>query len=142
MSSNTVSYALFNISARDAAAPEDLSPDNRANSRFSAYNTDAPLVASADDRSAVLFAAQQALVPALSVDGAPSASFIKDDNDLRARRIEDRKFNLDSLDSTGIDNSVSYFRLGATTPFLAKGAFLTDYESNLLFSTPTFKQKS
>jgi hypothetical protein len=139
--SSTVAYSLFNISARDAAAPEDLSPDNRANARFSAYTVDAPLVASADDRSALLFAAQQALIPAFSVDGAPSASFINDDNDLRARRVEDRKFNNESMDSTGCDNSVSYFRLGATTPFLAKGAFLTDNESQLLFSTPTFKQK-
>jgi hypothetical protein len=140
--SSTVAYSLFNISARDAAAPEDLSPDNRANARFSAYTVDAPLVASADDRSAILFAAQQALVPAFSVDGAPSASFINDDNDLRAKRIDDRRFNNDSMDSTGTDNYVSYFRLGATTPLLAKGSFLTDYESRLFFSTPTFKYKS
>jgi len=130
------------MSERDAAAPEDLSPDNRANARFSAYTVDAPLVASADDRSAVLFAAQQAILPSMSVDGAPAASFIDDDNLLRYKRIDDRKFNNDAMDSTGDDNSVSYFRLGATTPFLAKGAFLTDNDSNLRFSTFNTKNKS
>jgi len=128
MSSNAVDYALFNISARDAAAPDDLSPNNRANSRFSAYYNDAPLVASADDRSAILFAAQQALVPAFSVDGAPSASFINDDNLLRFSKLHYNKISCD------YDKSISYFRLGATTPLLAKGSFLVDNESYLLFN--------
>ena len=122
MSSTPVDYALFNISARDAAAPEDLSPDNRANSRFSAYFTDAPLVAHNQPQSTILFAAQQALVPAFSVDGASSAAFINDDNLLRFSKL--------SCDS---DKHISYFRLGATTPLLAKGSFLVDNESKLIF---------
>ena len=90
---------------------------------------DNPLVSYAQQDSVLLFAAQQHLIPIFSVNGAVSFEKVDTDTELK-------HFKSDTAPTP------TYFRLGSTTPYLARGTFLTDTESQLQMAEPTIRNKT
>jgi hypothetical protein len=121
-------YSFFNASRGDN--PEDLTRLQASNVKYSSYMLDNPLVASAQPDHVVMFASHQHLIPHFSVNGNPSDSSIDTDSLL--------KKPLSDLTS----NTPTYYRLGSTTPYLAKGSFMTDMESQLKMAVPTSSRNS